>query len=149
MAYLFLVRPLPVAVKFTRILLLICMSAFLAAAQEPARSAHAKLIAPKSIEGLRMTFRDYVSYESIFLFWPDARYTSVGMALPTCHSYVEMQTESGKYEWHFTDSRHAYLVFGPSEDKQQLYKFTFDTPTRATGYLPEDGRPYTFKIDKP
>jgi hypothetical protein len=62
---------------------------------------------------------------------------------------LEMQTESGKYEWHFTDSRHAYLVFGPSEDKQQVYKFTFDTPTRATGYLPDDGRPYTFKIDKP
>lgn len=96
-----------------------------------------------------MTFRDYVCYENVFLFWSDARYTSVGMALPTCHSFLEAGRESGKYEWHVTDSRHAYLVFGPSEDKRQVYKFTFDTPTRATGYLPEDVRPYTFKFDKP
>jgi hypothetical protein len=96
-----------------------------------------------------MTFRDYVCYESVFLFWPDGRYASVGMALPTCHSYVEMQTEAGKYEWHVTDSRHAYLVFGPSKDKQQVYKFTFDTPANAKGYIPEDARPYTFRFDKP
>jgi hypothetical protein len=136
------------------------MSALLAAEQEPSGSTRAttdkgvhnprgKLIAPESIEGLRMTFRDYICYESVFLFWPDAKYTSVSMALPTCHSYLEMHTEAGKYEWHVIDSRHAYLVFGPSEDKQQVYKFTFDTPTHAKGYLPEDARPYTFKFDKP
>ena len=105
-------------------------------------------VAPKSIKGLRMTFRDYVCYESMFLFWPDGRYTSVGMALPTCHSYLEMHTEAGKYEWHVTDSRHAFLVFSPSKGKKQVYKFTFDTPTLATGYLEEDVRPYTFNFDK-
>ena len=60
-----------------------------------------------------------------------------------------MHTEAGKYEWHVTDSRHAFLVFGPSKGKKQVYKFTFDTPTLATGYLSEDVRPYTFNFDKP
>jgi hypothetical protein len=37
-----------------------------------------------------------------------------------CHSYVEMNTEAGKYEWHVTDSRHAFLVFSPSKGKKQV-----------------------------
>ena len=60
-----------------------------------------------------------------------------------------MHTEAGKYEWQVTDSRHAFLVFGPSKGKKQVYKFTFDTPTLATGYLEEDVRPYKFNFDKP
>jgi hypothetical protein len=115
----------------------------------PFSRAEDQQVAPKSIEGLRMTFRDYVCYESMFLFWADGRYTSVATALPTCHSYVEMDTEAGKYEWHVTDSRHAFLVFAPSKGKKQVYKFTFDTPTLATGYLSEDVRPYTFNFDRP
>jgi hypothetical protein len=111
-------------------------------------NSHGESVAPESIDGLRMTFRDYICYESMFLFWPD-RYTSVSMALPTCHSYLEMHTEAGKYEWHVTDSRHAYLVLRPSKDKQQMYKFTFDTPAQAKGYIPDDTRPYTFKFEEP
>jgi hypothetical protein len=60
-----------------------------------------------------------------------------------------MQKKAGKYEWHVTDSRHAYLVFGPSENKQQVYKFTFETPAQAKGFIEGDARPYTFKFDKP
>jgi hypothetical protein len=77
------------------------------------------------------------------------KYTSVAMALPTCHSYLEMHTEAGSYEWHVTDGRHAYLSFGPTDHKRQVYKFVFDTPSTATGYLAEDVRTYTFNFDKP
>jgi hypothetical protein len=137
------------------LLLLVLLSTMHALSQESSPSTHpttekdVQMIAPKSIEGLRMTFEDYVCYESVYLFWPDGRYTSVGMALPTCHSYVEMQTEYGKYEWHVIDSSRASLLLRPRKGKQQVYKFTFDTPAQATGYIPNDPRRYNFRFDQP
>ncbi len=127
-------------------LLVMCIDSF---AQDSAKTSEAERIAPKSIEGLRMTFKDYVCYQTIFLFWPGGRYTSVGMALPTCHSFVEMQTEAGFYHWRVTDSRHAFLDFGPQRNKRETYKFVFDTPSKATGYLADDVRPYSFSFEKP
>jgi hypothetical protein len=135
----------------SRIALIIFFTSMHTAAfgQAPVNTSGTKQIPPESIEGLRMTFQDYVCYQTIFLFWAGGKYTSVAMALPTCHSYLEMHTEAGSFEWRVTDERHAYLSFGPTGHKRRVYKFVFDTPSTATGYLAEDVRPYTFNFDKP
>ncbi len=110
-----------------------------------------KQIAPKSTAGEEMTlWDDRHCAKIVFLFWADGNYTSAGMVVPGCHSFIEVTAESGTYEWDITGFRHGFLELRRSGGITEKYKLTFDTPMKATGFISEeDPRPYKFTFKNP
>ena len=131
-------------------LLMVIGSTIQAGAQDRYASSGEQIV-PNSIAGLEMTlWDDRHCAKIVFLFWPQGNFTAAGMVVPGGHSYIEVASEGGTYEWRVTGSRQAFLTLRKRDGSGNTYKMTFDNPKQATGFISkQDRRPYKFTFKDP
>jgi hypothetical protein len=95
-------------------------------------------IPPKSLDTQIMKFSD-LHGDYVVTFGRDGNYT-----FTSNRENEKPETRTGVYKWRVTGARTAVLDLGEDE----VYTFTFNSPTQATGRVKGDVRAYKFSFEK-